>query len=589
MNKPISGWKDIDWTSVRQKVFKWQQEIYSASKLGDIAKVRQLQHRLVESRDAKLLAIRQVTQDNTGKVTAGVDGIKRLSPPQRLALVEQLKFPTKAKPLRRVWIPKPGSNEKRPLGIPTIKDRCLQALFKLAMEPEWEAKFEGNSYGFRPGRNGHDAIKAIVNNTIKGSKYVLDADIAKCFDKINHEYLLNKTGTKGAFRKQIQYWLKSGVLDGSTFEETATGTPQGGIISPLLANIALHGMENHLKEWISNKPVRSRTGELIRPIRRKETIQLIRYADDFVMLHRDKSLVMEAKEEIQNFLAPIGLELSVAKTRMSHTLELKAEDTTDEGFDGEIGFNFLGFTIKQFKTRHRSAKATTGELLGYKTLVYPSKKSVNKHQQKLHDVILKDGKEYNQSTLIKKLNPIIRGWAAYFGVSDGNTTGHLGHQDYLMYLKLRHWAKRKTGTSGKGAKFWSRYKTNKWTFRDKDVLLLTHIEYSSPIDSYVKVKGNTSPFAVNEAIYWAKRTQNYPGFTTRVKTLIKKQKGCCKLCNLPFWHGEVMEVDHIIPLALGGKDQYSNLQLLHRHCHDVKTAGDLKLFSSGIQPSKENK
>nr|YP_009492312.1 hypothetical protein [Stauridium tetras]AWI68967.1 hypothetical protein [Stauridium tetras] len=456
MNKPNIGWKDIDWTLVRKTTFKWQQEIYLASKTGDFKKVRLLQHKLIASREAKLLAVRQVTQDNTGKVTAGADGIKRLTPNQRLKMVDQLRIPTKAKPLRRVWIPKPGTNEKRPLGIPTIQDRCLQALFKLALEPEWEAQFEPNSYGFRPGKGCHDAVKAIYDSTVKGSKYVLDADISKCFDRINHQYLLDKIAMKGAFRKQIKYWLEAGVLDGETFAETTQGTPQGGVISPLLANIALHGLELHLKQWISDKPIRSRTGVLVKPGRRYETIQVIRYADDFVILHRDKSIVLEAQEEVKRFLAPIGLELSEAKTRLSHTLELQEDDTIAEGFDGVVGFNFLGFTIKQFKSRHRSAKTTTGELLGFKTRIYPSKKTVNKHQEKLRQVVLKDGKVYDQSALIKKLNPIIRGWSSYFGVSDANTTKHLGKQDYLLYLKLRRWAKRKTGTSGKSTKFWKK-------------------------------------------------------------------------------------------------------------------------------------
>ena len=250
-----------------------------------------------------------------------------------------------------------------------------------------------------------------------------------------------------------------------------------------------------MKKWISDKPIRSRTGTLVKPSRRGETIHVIRYADDFVILHRDKSIVLEAREEIKNFLAPIGLELSEAKSRLTHTLELQEDDTIAEGFDGKTGFDFLGFTIKQFKTKHRSAKATTGELLGYKTLVYPSRKSIKKYQQKLHDLILKDGKQYKQSALIKKLNPIIRGWASYFGVSDVNTTGHLGKQDYLMYLKLRRWAKRKSKTSGKGAKYWSRLRSNKWTFRDKDIVLLKHIDYSLPITVYVKVQGSSSPYS----------------------------------------------------------------------------------------------
>lgn len=574
MNKPYNGWENINWTRVRCNVLKWQQEVYLASSLGNVRKVRLWQHKILSSFDARLLAVRQVTQDNKGKVTAGVDGLKKLPPSKRFTLAGQLKFPTKAKPLRRVWIPKPPTKEKRPLGIPTIQDRCLQALFKLALEPEWEAKFEPNSYGFRPGRNCHDAIKAILDSTIKGSKYVLDADISKCFDKINHDYLLNKISLKGAMRKQINYWLKSGVLDSTVFSETKQGTPQGAVISPLLANIALHGIEFHLKEWISNKPIYSRTGEPVRKSRRSESIHIIRYAADFVILHQDKNIVLESKNEIIKFLTPIGLELSAAKTRVTHTLDLKPGDNSSEGLEVETGFNFLGFTIKQFKSRSRSMKSTTGKLLGYKTLVYPSQKSVNQYQNKLHDIILKDGKALGHTALIKKLNPIIRGWASYFGVSHANTTGHLGQQDYLLYLKLRQWAKRKTGTSGKGAQFWSRLGSRKWVFSNKEAILLENIAYSKPISSYVKVKGSSSPYSPDDSIYWAKRNANYPGYNIRVKKLLTKQKGFCKWCRLQFWSDEAIEVDHIVPLSRGGKDQYSNLQLLHRHCHDLKTVRD---------------
>lgn len=573
MDMLISRWKDIDWTYVKSKVFKWQQEIYIASKANNIKQVRMVQHKLLASREGKLLAVRIVTQDNTGKVTAGVDGVKSLTPSQRISLAGQLRIVTKAMPLRRVWIPKPGTTDKRPLGIPTIRDRSLQALMKLALEPEWEARFEPNSYGFRPGRNAHDAVKSILDATVKGSKYVLDADIAKCFDNINHTYLLKKIGLKGAYARQIKYWLESGVLDGNTFQETSKGTPQGGVISPLLANIALHGLETHLKSWISGKVLYSRTGTKIKPSRNHETLHIVRYADDFVILHKDKGIILEARSVIQEFLIEVGLELSAAKTRMSHTLELNPDDTSEEGFDGKVGFNFLGFTIKQFKSKHRSAKATTGELLGFKTLIYPSEKSMLKYQTKLHELILMGGaREWTQETLIKKLNPIIRGWSSYFGVSDANTTDHLGKVDYLLYLKLRRWAKRKIGTSGKSAKYWHRSGTRKWVFEVNGVRLLQHIDYSYPINSYVKVRGDASPYDPLDSIYWAKRLFSYPGYNTRVKTLLKKQKGCCKICGLAFWESDVMEVDHIKPLSLGGKDEYNNLQLVHRHCHHAKTA-----------------
>jgi RNA-directed DNA polymerase len=568
------SWNTLNWKLIQSKVFKWQSQIYIASKKNNIIKVRTLQKLILNSRDAKLLAIRRVTQDNTGRKTAGVDGVKSLNPKQRLELVNTLKFPTKSKPLRRVWIPKPGKSEKRPLGIPTIKDRCLQALFKLALEPEWEAKFEPNSYGFRPGRNPHDAIVAIQSCIQKRSKFVLDADISKCFDKINHESLLNIIGFKGKYRKQLQYWLEAGVLDSGIFELTIEGTPQGGIISPLLANIALHGLENHLKHSIKNIPVYYSSGKKVRPGRAHETLHIIRYADDFVILHDDPNVILHCKNETRKFLANRGLELSEAKTRITHTLEINDIDSKLIEFDGVIGFNFLGFTIKQFKTKHKSAKSNKQKLY-YKTLIYPSKDSINKHQKKLHDIILIKGKDQDQNTLINILNPIIRGWAIYFGVSNAMTTGHLNKQDYLVYLKLRKWASRIKGTTGKSSSYWSGSTINKWTFGQTKIKLVKHTDYSLPIgkDGYIKVKSNYSPFDEN-IDYWSKRLSNNPRYTKRVKTLIKKQKGMCNWCNQRFKHDDIFEIDHILPLKTGGRDEWNNTQLLHRHCHDTKTTFD---------------
>lgn len=249
-------WKDINWRKAERCVFKLQKQIYKASRRGDVRTVRRLQRLLTKSWTAKCLAVRRVTQDNQGKKTAGVDGIKSLTPKQRLTFVNNLKLGTKVKPTRRVWIPKPGKDEKRPLGIPTMYDRALQGLVKLALEPEWEAKFEPNSYGFRPGRSCHDAIEAIFNAIRYKPKYVLDADIAKCFDKIDHERLLEKLNTYPTLRKQIRAWLKAGVMDGKELFPTSEGTPQGGVISPLLANIALHGMEYRIKELANEFDIR---------------------------------------------------------------------------------------------------------------------------------------------------------------------------------------------------------------------------------------------------------------------------------------------------------------------------------------------
>jgi RNA-directed DNA polymerase len=240
------NWIMIDWKVVEKRVYKLQKRIYQASSRGDVKAVRRLQKTLIKSWSARVLAVRRVSQDNQGKKTAGVDGVKSLTPKKRLTMVEKLKLGTKVKPTRRVWIPKPGKDEKRPLGIPTMYDRALQALVKQALEPEWEAKFEPNSYGFRPGRSCHDAIEAIFNSIRLKEKYVLDADISKCFDKINHEKLLEKLNTFPTLRKQIRAWLKAGYMDGKELFPSNEGTPQGGVISPLLANIALHGMENRL-------------------------------------------------------------------------------------------------------------------------------------------------------------------------------------------------------------------------------------------------------------------------------------------------------------------------------------------------------
>ena len=222
------GWNTIPWKKVEREMFKLQNRIYQASGRGDVKTARKLQRLLMNSQSAKLLAVRKVTQDNQGKATAGVHGIKSLLPPARLKLARTLKIPQKAKPVRRVWIPKPGTDEQRPLGIPTLYERALQTLVKIALEPEWEARFKPNSYGFRPGRSCQDAIQAIFNDIRSKAKYVLDADIEKCFDRICHTELLKKINTGPTLRQQIKTWLKAGVLDGGQLFPTEEGTMQEG-------------------------------------------------------------------------------------------------------------------------------------------------------------------------------------------------------------------------------------------------------------------------------------------------------------------------------------------------------------------------
>jgi RNA-directed DNA polymerase len=227
MQKPNSGqstdtegWKQINWRKAERYVYKLQKRIFAASRCGDVKKVRKLQKTLMRSWFNKVLSVRRVTQDNQGKKTAGVDGVKSLSPGARLKLASELRITGKSKPTRRVWIPKPGKDEKRPLGIPVMFDRALQAVVKSAIEPEWEAIFEPNSYGFRPGKSCHDAIKQIKLCIQHKAKFVLDADIAKCFDRINHYELLQRLKIKGCVRRQIKSWLKSGVIDQGVFTAT---------------------------------------------------------------------------------------------------------------------------------------------------------------------------------------------------------------------------------------------------------------------------------------------------------------------------------------------------------------------------------
>ena len=328
---PSEEWAEIPWRKLEKHQYRLQKRIFKASERGDLKTVHKLQKLLLKSRSARLLAVRRVTQDNQGKKTAGIDGVKSVQPTGRLAMVEaihpKLIAERKPLPLRRVWIPKPGKNEQRPLGIPVMYDRACQALAKAALEPQWEALFEANSYGFRPGRGAHDAIGALFSNIHSKSKYVLDADIKGCFDNINHEALLGKLRAYPAMRRLVKGWLKAGVMEALELSPTETGTPQGGVVSPLLANIALYGMEEAL--------ISAYIGESKTPSAQRGAPQLIRYADDFVVLHEKAEEVSKAQQLIATWLQGIGLELKPSKTRFSHTLEK---------YQGNVGFDFLGCT-----------------------------------------------------------------------------------------------------------------------------------------------------------------------------------------------------------------------------------------------------
>ncbi|MBP0011431.1 group II intron reverse transcriptase/maturase [Roseofilum sp. Belize Diploria] len=558
-----NGWNSIPWKKVQRKVFKVQKSIYKAVKSGQNAKARKLQKILSKSYYARLLAVRRVSQDNQGKKTAGIDGIKSISPQQRLDLVDQLRDTYRAKPLRRVWIPKPGREEKRPLGIPNIKDRAMQTVVKLALEPYWEAKFESESYGFRPGRSAHDAIAKIFAIVNQYERYVLDADIAKCFEKIDHKKLLSKMDCPHSLKRHIKSWLKVGVLDRGIFEATTTGTPQGGVISPLLANIALDGMIRDIVERFPN--TLRRNGKNItnyKPI-------IVRYADDFVVFHRELEVVQQCKIAISDWLSQIGLELKPGKTRICHTLKIINVDGKQEN----PGFDFLGFNIRQYPVgKNKSVKTPQGKITGFKTLIKPSQKAIKAHRETVKSIIKRD-KSAPQSGLIAHLNPVIRGWCNYFrGVVSKET---FSMEDHIMWLRLRAWTISRTGKANyqKLNKYFSQGKNGAWTFQStkEGYRLLTHSE--TPIKRHILVRPDKSPHD-GDWVYWSKRRGQHIGTPTRIAKLLHKQKGKCNHCGLYFTDTDLVEVDHIIPKSLGGKDEYKNLQLLHKHCHDQKTTND---------------
>jgi RNA-directed DNA polymerase len=542
------SWNKLPWRKFEQHVYRIQKRIFRAEQRGETRAVHKLQKLLMKSRAARLLAVRRVTQENQGKKTAGVDGIKSVSPKQRFLMAKSIHPPNwkshKSLPVRRIYIPKPGKTEKRPLGIPVMVERAQQALVKSALEPEWEAKFEANSYGFRPGRSSQDAIAAIFIDIHQKDKYVLDADLKGCFDNISHSALLRKLNTYPAMRQLIKNWLKAGLIDQGVFEQTPQGTPQGGVVSPLLANIALHGMETALQQ----------------AYKYKERPNFVRYADDFVVLHPTLEGVEKAKAELERWLQDIGLELKPSKTKITHTRT---------AYQGNVGVDFLGWNVRQYPVgKTHTGKDHTGKPLGFKTIITPSKEAVQRHLDDVTNVIRKR-RTASQGQLIKELNLKIRGWTNYHRTIVAGKT--FQRCQYVLFHQLFRWACRRHPNKGKrwvASKYWH-VEEGTWTFTDGRSKLWTHD--LTKIQRHTKVKGTASPYDGN-LLYWSQRLRTHPLLSGTKARLLQKQQGKCKWCGLLFQDGDHIEIDHITPKSHGGGEDLSNKCALHRHCHDVRHA-----------------
>ena len=454
------------------------------------------------------------------------------------------------------------------------------------------ARFEPNSYGFRPGRNCQDAIEAIFCALRQKTAYVLDADIAKCFDKINHQVLLDKLNTFPAMRRQIKAWLTSEIKDGNELFPSTEGTPQGGVISPLLANIALHGLENHLMDWIKRQKLRFPNGNVKSKRDKESSLSVIRYADDFLIIHKDLEIIREATDITKKWLAHLGLKLKASKTRICHSLNRYEKE--------KPGFDFLGFNVKHFKVgKHHANKTTNGKIKPYTLHIKPAKEAYLRHYRDLSQIIdrLKAAK---QEVLIKKLNPVIRGWSNYYRYSVCSEI--FSKIDSLIFWKLKKWADKRHPNKSwkfKRPKYWKTIGGDNWVFSDGKNRLIKHKknydetkkktrkqERKSHGEIFKKVQNIRSPYD-GDIVYWSSRLGKYPNTPTSIAKLLKWQNGKCPHCGLNFKDEDVMEIDHIIPRQAGGGSSYKNLQLLHRHCHDKKTREDLKLIAE-YQNRKES-